>query len=255
MGWNVDIHYVAVADVRTVAQQQRGVLNDLAEIELGHCELLWTRIGEEGSNRLVQAVRLAEHDVHELRLVFAERQLLTEHLDRTGHRRQWIADFVGDARSHLAYGHEPLLQAGVALETPDIGHVLEREQIPGPAVWKRQGRRRQADVQEAAVAGPELDVRPQAPRHTERGELRAKRRWQLHHFARVATDCLLRRDRRDDRRGAVEGEDLQFGVGRHDPAQQAVDHVLVERAQVFDLVRRVLEARAGLSKAFRQRPR
>ena len=57
----------------------------------------------------VQPLRLAEHDVHQLRLLGAQRQLVTQNLNRAGHRGQRIADLVGDAGGHLADGGEPLL--------------------------------------------------------------------------------------------------------------------------------------------------
>ena len=53
-------------------------------------------------------------------------------------RRTWIdpdiggervADFVRDARGHFADGRQPLLQPCSALQPPQLGHVLEREQI------------------------------------------------------------------------------------------------------------------------------
>ena len=73
------------------------------------------RVGEEAADRLVQSLRLAHHDVHQLRLLAGQRQLLTQHLDRAGHRRQRVADLVGDAGGHLADRGEPLLDARLAL--------------------------------------------------------------------------------------------------------------------------------------------
>ena len=49
----------------------------------------------------------------------AERQLLPQDLDRARHRRQRVADLVGDAGRHLADRRQPLLQPRVALELLD----------------------------------------------------------------------------------------------------------------------------------------
>ena len=45
-----------------------------------------------------------------------QRQLLPQDLNRSGHRRQRIADLVRDAGGHLADRGEPLLHPRVALE-------------------------------------------------------------------------------------------------------------------------------------------
>ena len=68
------------------------------------------RVGQERLDRVVQPLRLPQHDVHQLRLLVAERQLLPQHLHRARHRRQRVADLVRDARRHLADRREPLLQ-------------------------------------------------------------------------------------------------------------------------------------------------
>ena len=75
------------------------------------CEALRPRVGEKRSDRRVQPLRLAQHDVHQLLLLGAERQLLPQDLDRARHRRQRIADLVRDAGRHLADRRQPLLDA------------------------------------------------------------------------------------------------------------------------------------------------
>ena len=114
---------------RAVAQQERGVLNHLPHVESRQREPLRPRVGQKRSDRVVQPLRLAQHDVHQLRLLFAEGQLLPEHLNRAGHRRQRVADLVRDAGRHLADRREPLLKSRVALEPSHVGDVLERDQI------------------------------------------------------------------------------------------------------------------------------
>ena len=88
---------------------------------------------EEAANRVVQPLRLADHDVHQLRLIVGQRQLLAQDLNRPGHRRQRVADLVRDSGGHLPHRREPLLHARVALLAARIGDVTEREHEAGLA--------------------------------------------------------------------------------------------------------------------------
>ena len=112
------------------------------------------RIGQKRPDRVVQALRFAQHDVHQLRLLFGERQLLPENLNRSRHRRQRIANLVRDAGRHLADRRETLPQPRVALELLDVGDVLKREQQPGVAARRPKWRGREPQVDLPAVAGP-----------------------------------------------------------------------------------------------------
>ena len=82
-----------------------------AHVEARDREALRPRVGEERSDRRVQALRLAQHDVHQLLLLAAERQFLPQDLDRPRHRRQRIADLVRDAGGHFADRGQPLLRS------------------------------------------------------------------------------------------------------------------------------------------------
>ena len=92
-----------------VAQQQRRVVQRAAHVEARDREPLRPRVGEKRADGRVQPLGLAQHDVHQLSLLGAERQLLAENLNRAGHRRQRVADLVRDAGGHLADGGQPLL--------------------------------------------------------------------------------------------------------------------------------------------------
>ena len=81
----MDVDDVTVARFRAVAEQERRVLHHLIQIEARHRKRLGTRVGEERPDRVVEAVRFAKDDVHELRLFLAERQLLAQHLDGSRH--------------------------------------------------------------------------------------------------------------------------------------------------------------------------
>ena len=65
-----------------VAQQQRRVVQRAAHVEARDREPLRPRVGEKRADRRVQPLRLAQHDVHQLLLLGAERQLLAQDLDR-----------------------------------------------------------------------------------------------------------------------------------------------------------------------------
>ena len=93
---------------RAVPQEQRGILNTFRTSSRASAEPLRPRVGQERFDRVVQPLGLAQHDVHQLRLIVAEGQLLPEHLNRARHRRQRVADLVRDARCHLANCCEPL---------------------------------------------------------------------------------------------------------------------------------------------------
>ena len=156
-------------------------------------EALRPRVGEKRADRRVQALRLAQHDVHQLLLLAAERQLLAQDLDRARHRRQRVADLVRDAGGHLADRREPLLNRRVALELLDRGDVLEGEQQPGASARRLQVRRGQADLDLAAAVGRPVAelvaaraLRPQVA--LDRGHHRAR---QLQHVVDAAADGRL----------------------------------------------------------------
>ena len=78
----IDGDHVIVEHFSTVAQQRRGIQDHAPDIETRQRDPLRTGVGEEGLDGLVQAFGLAQHDVHQLRLLIAERQLLPQDLQR-----------------------------------------------------------------------------------------------------------------------------------------------------------------------------
>ena len=87
-------------------------------------------VRQKAADRIVQPIRLADHDVHQLRLIAGQRQLVAQNLNRPRHRRQRVADLVRDAGGHLSDGGKALLHARFALFPPRIGDVTEREDEP-----------------------------------------------------------------------------------------------------------------------------
>ena len=239
-----------------VAQQQRRVVQHAPDVEPRDREPLRPRVGEKRSDRVVQPLRLAQHDVHQLLLLVAERQLLPQHLDRARHRRQRIADLVRDAGGHLADRGEPLLQPRVALELLDVGDVLEREQ---------QARRAARRLAGCVAVRPDLDLRGRRQCDSGLSTRRPRRVRALlvSSTARCGGSCstsAIGRPTTDSDGMPVIASAARLNVriaalsiGRRQAARQAVDDVLVERLQVGDLVRRVLEPRAGALQPLGQR--
>ena len=150
-GRHVDVDRVPSPHFGAVAQQQRRVVEHAPHVEARDREALRPRVREKRSDGRVEPLGLAQHDVHQLLLLRAERQLLAQNLDRPGHRRERIPDFVRDAGRHLAHRREALLHARVALELLDVGDVLEREQQAGAPARRLAGAWRVRPISIAAA--------------------------------------------------------------------------------------------------------
>ena len=178
---------------------------------------------------------------------------------RSRHRRQRIANLVRDAGGHLAYRRQPLLNPRLALLTPDFRDVLEREDEPDLAARRRQDRGADAELDLPAVAALEriFDARQLRPRlRLARPPLHRSARFagtehvgelarQLQDLGGVTLDRRRRRDAGDRRRGPVEAQDPAVDVGRRQAAGQAAMTCWPNAWRVGDLVRRLLERRAG----------
>ena len=243
-----------VVHVGAVAQEQRGVVQRAPGVEPLDVEPLRPRVGEERADGGVQALRFAEHDVHQLFLLAAERQLVTQDLNRARHRRQRVPDLVRDPGRHLTDRGEPLLDLRIALELLDAGDVLEGEEQPGAAARRLEVRRRKADLELAAVAGAVAELMtPRALHPQVRLNRFHHRTGQLQHLVDRPADRAAKRHAGDRLGAAVEGADAQRRVGRDQAARQAVDDVLVQRLQIGDLGRRLLEARPRRAQAVGKR--
>ncbi len=84
--------------IRAVAQQHGRVGDHAANVHAPAGAALRAGVGEEVPDDLVEPARLAQHDVHQLRLLARERQFGAQQLHRPGHRRQGIPDFVRRCR-------------------------------------------------------------------------------------------------------------------------------------------------------------
>jgi len=119
--WQIHVDHVILPDLGAVTQQRRRVLHDAADVKAGQRETLGARVSQERLDGRIQPLRFAEHDIHQLFLLGGERQFLPEDLNRAGHRRERIPDFVRDTGRHLADRGQPLPHARVVFELLDVG--------------------------------------------------------------------------------------------------------------------------------------
>ena len=219
-------------------------------------EPLRTRVGQEQADPLVQPLGFAKRDVHQLgllaRTAAARPRSTWIEPDIDGQR---VPDLVRDAGRHLTDGREPLLQARLPLQPLEVRDVLEGEQVSARALGKLERRNRQADVDGASRR--RRGTRPRCAAFARSPTVPAGRLDPVAAAARRGrrVPSPPRPQPRDLRRGPIEREDAALRVGGHEPGDQGVDHMIVERPQVGDLVRRVLEARAGRSQPLGERPR
>ncbi len=124
-GRHVDNNPVALPPFGAVLQERGGVGEDGPHVHVTHPLPLRTRVLQEAADGVVQPLRLANHDVHQLPLLRGERQLVAENLDRPRHRGERVADLMGNAGGHLTDGSQPLLHARRPVQPARLGHVLE----------------------------------------------------------------------------------------------------------------------------------
>ena len=226
-----------------------------AQVHRACTERLRPRVGQERPNRFVQAIRLAQDDVHQVRLFLGELQLGAEHLNRPAHRRQRVADLVRDAGRHFTHRGQLLPLACLALQPPNRGHVLEGQEEASPPVGRDQVGGAEADVANLVLAGAVREIDPPG---AVPGKVGLKQRHevggQLQHLARRAPGDRRALVSRDDFRGAIERDDAAGAIGRDQPARQALNDVLVEGLEVGQGMRRVRQARIDPPQAVGERP-
>ena len=141
---------------------------------------------------------------------------------------------MGDAGRHFADRRQPLLDARVALEFLDAGHVLKCDQNPRAPPGRLEVRRAQADVDLATAVGgavppfePPSAAAAQSLLHLHDELLR-----ELQRFRERPARHRSKREPGNGFGGVIEREDTPRGVGGRQPARQAVDDVLIEGLQI-----------------------
>src|SRR5262245_1327427 len=155
----VEDDLVAILHLGAVAQQERRVVQGPAHVESLDLKPLRPRVRQKRSDRRVEAFRFAQHDVHQLLLLGAQRQLLPQDLNRARHRGQGITNLVRDTSGHLADRGQALLDGGVPLQFLEARDVLKGEEKPRAPARSLEVRSTQADLDIAAAvwrSEPEL---------------------------------------------------------------------------------------------------
>ena len=251
---HVDLDDVVLRGLRAGLQQRRRVLDGAPGVDAGHVDAPGPGIGQKRRDRRVQPVGLPQHDVHELRLLGRERQLAAQDLHRARHRRQRVADLVGDAGGHLADGRQPLAHLRRALEALDVGHVLEGEDDAALAAAQRQRRGADAELDRPAVGALKRVVDATGPgRGAVGGEIGGELLRQLQCAGGGGADdgAVPAGDRR---RGAIGGQHPTGRIHRQQSAGQVVDDVAVECLEVGNLLGRRLDHDVGAAQVLGQLP-
>ena len=149
----------ALDQLGTVLQQRAGIGDDLPHVEPRQRAPLRLGVCQKAPDRLVQSIGLAQHDVHQLRLLVAQRQFLPQDLERARHRCQRIPDLVGDARGHLPDRRQTVLYPRLALLTTGFRDVLEGEHEPDFASRRPQDGRADAEHDLASIRALEAGTR------------------------------------------------------------------------------------------------
>jgi hypothetical protein len=151
------------------SSSRAGVGDDLPHVDRRRTGALRPRVGEEAPDRVVQPLRLAQHDVHELRLLGRQRQLLPQDLDRpdieaSGLR---ISCAIPAAISPTAARRCCTRASRSSLRA--LGDVLEREQEAGLALRRHERRRAEAHLDLPAVRADEVVLHARKRGRSSRG--------------------------------------------------------------------------------------
>ena len=230
--------------LRRVAQEGDRLLHQRAQVHRALRAPGRAHLVEEPVQRVAEPLRLAGDDVQEPALLVPEPGLRHQHLGRAPDGAEGVADLVGELRRHLPHRGQLLLGADLLLEAPDVGEVLEDDQVAaGRAFLGGEGRHRDAELEPSPVGVPvgelEAGERPARGAGPELRRRRAAATPALHE-PRVPRR-LAERPPEDRLAELVHVEDPALGVGGHEPALDAVDDHLVELAQVGDLDRRLAQ--------------
>ena len=109
-----------------VIHERERVFEQLDQISLVEVILLGAGVGQEVGDDAVQPLRFAGHDVEQPAVLFVHLGNAGKHADRAGNGSQRIADLVRDGGSQPADGGQAVLHAHFALQSADLGEIVER---------------------------------------------------------------------------------------------------------------------------------
>ena len=105
------------------------VLEQSHQVGLFEVILFAAGVSQKVGDDAVQALRFPGHDLEQVPVLLAHFGDAGKHADRTGDGGERIADFVGDGRRQPAHGCQAVLHADFALQSPDLGEIIERVDV------------------------------------------------------------------------------------------------------------------------------
>src|SRR5229473_1215538 len=113
-----------------MSDQGKSVFQQSNQVGLVEVILLAARVSQEIGDDPVQALRFPGNDIEQPAVLFAQFRYAGEHADgaRDGSKR--IANLVGDSRGQAAHGCQAVLHADFALQSPDLGEIIQGIDIP-----------------------------------------------------------------------------------------------------------------------------
>src|SRR5215213_3853870 len=107
----------------------------------------WPGVTEKIRDDAIQAIRLAEDNLHQFCLRRIAVHLRTQHLNRAAHGSKRIANLVGNRGGHATDSSETILASRRLFETADLSKILKRDHHAGR--FARLGRKRRDAVAES----------------------------------------------------------------------------------------------------------
>src|SRR5215213_4306993 len=118
-------------DLRTVPHQRERLVYQLSYVHTRLDERPWPGVTEKIRDDAIQAIRLAEDNLHQFCLRRIAVHLRTQHLNRAAHGSEWIANLMGNRRSHATDRSETVLAARGLFQTADVSQILESDHHSG----------------------------------------------------------------------------------------------------------------------------
>src|SRR5258708_323798 len=114
-----------IAHGHAMSDQSKRIFQQSNQIGFVKVIFLATRISQKIGDDPVQPPRFPGNDVEQPAVLIAQFRYAGEHADRTGNGSKGIANLVGNSRRQSTYGGQAVLHADFALQSPDLGQVLQ----------------------------------------------------------------------------------------------------------------------------------
>ena len=135
------------------------------QVQVLALERTLARVIEQLADEVVQALRFADDQVQEPRVLPLHLELALQHLDRSADRVQTVPDLVRDSRRELPDGRQRLAPADPLLQGPDLREILEETDHAAPPSVR---------IAEKARGDPQGHLRPVRLRDRDLGPARRR---------------------------------------------------------------------------------